>query len=172
MQTGKSTRVVGITVVVLVVLSGATVAGTKIEWDENAVFERYSSYSFKEGTPAPGPLDDERVVAIVAAELENAGLTSAAAAPDLYVVRHVAAGHQLQVFTETPRHYPLLGSSYPNFDQHNETTIVLEIRLIDARTGQTVWRAGAFDALADDPEKNQKRVEKMVRKLFRRYPPR
>ena len=45
------------------------------------------------------------------------------------------------------------------------------IDIWDARTKQLFWRGTASDSVSDDPEKNNKKVQKALGKLFKKYPP-
>ena len=48
-------------------------------------------------------------------------------------------------------------------------TVVVD--LFDAGTKQMVWRGVARDVLADQPEKNTKKLHKAVEKMFEKFPP-
>jgi hypothetical protein len=49
-------------------------------------------------------------------------------------------------------------------------TLVIDI--YDSSTHHLLWRGLAHDQLSDKPEKNTKKVEKAVSKLFEHFPPR
>jgi hypothetical protein len=48
-------------------------------------------------------------------------------------------------------------------------TVVID--MYDARTKRLLWRGVASDTLSDKPEKNQKKLEKAVSKMFDKFPP-
>ena len=45
------------------------------------------------------------------------------------------------------------------------------VDLFDAWTKQLVWRGVARDVLAEDPQKNTKKLHKAVEKMFDKFPP-
>ena len=47
---------------------------------------------------------------------------------------------------------------------------VLAVDLIDAKANKLVWRATATDTVSDNPQKNEKKVNKAVAKMFEKYP--
>ena len=60
----------------------------------------------------------------------------------------------------------------------NETTEVVNYRtgtlvidMYDARTKQLLWRGTADDTLSSKPEKNEKKLDKAVDKMFDKFPP-
>jgi hypothetical protein len=48
---------------------------------------------------------------------------------------------------------------------------VLVVDVFDLRTGRLVWRGSVSDALASDPAKADKKVDKAVEKLLLKFPP-
>jgi hypothetical protein len=51
-----------------------------------------------------------------------------------------------------------------------EGTMVVDV--FDAKTKRLVWRGVATDTISSDPQKNTKRIEKAVEKMFRKnFPP-
>jgi hypothetical protein len=54
-------------------------------------------------------------------------------------------------------------------DTYTVGTLVID--LFDSRTKQLVWRGWASDALPDNPQKETKRLDKDIEKLFKNLPP-
>ena len=50
-------------------------------------------------------------------------------------------------------------------------TGVLIVDVFDRRTGRLAWRGAVSDALANDPEKAEKRTQKAVAELLEKFPP-
>ena len=48
---------------------------------------------------------------------------------------------------------------------------ILAVKLIEARTKKIIWQARTVYTLSDKAEKNQRRVDKAVQKIFKKYPP-
>lgn len=52
------------------------------------------------------------------------------------------------------------------------TTVgTLHVDIFDANTKKVIWHGNATDTLAGDPEKNQKKLNKAVADLFKKFPP-
>ena len=51
-----------------------------------------------------------------------------------------------------------------------QATLVVE--LADTKNKQVVWRGSATDTVTDNSDKNIKKLDKAVDKLFKQYPPR
>ena len=47
----------------------------------------------------------------------------------------------------------------------------LAVDLVDLSKKELVWRGVAQDTLSDNPEKNQKKLDKALDKMFKKYPP-
>jgi hypothetical protein len=45
------------------------------------------------------------------------------------------------------------------------------VDLFDARTKQVIWRGEATESLSEKPDKDVKKLNKAVEKLFRDFPP-
>ena len=45
------------------------------------------------------------------------------------------------------------------------------VDLVDAGSKELVWRGMASETLASNPEKSEKRINKVVKKLFKKSPP-
>ncbi len=47
----------------------------------------------------------------------------------------------------------------------------LAVKMIDARTKKIIWQARTVYTLSDKAEKNQRRIDKAVQRIFKKYPP-
>jgi len=153
--------------VVACVLLAAAVYAQKVTMDSNrsAPFGSYGRFAWADGTPAPNPLVEQRIHAMVNAELAWRGLTESNT-PDLYVATHAV----------TPQHPQLIVNGFgwdPGAAASVETYAMgtLVVDLYDAHTRQMVWRGVATDSVSDKPEKNTQRINKALQKMFAKYPP-
>jgi hypothetical protein len=48
----------------------------------------------------------------------------------------------------------------------------LVIDIGDAKTKKLLWMANSSDTLSDKPDKNQKKLDKALNKIFKDFPPR
>jgi len=153
--------------VVACVLLAAAVYAQKVTTDSNrsAPFGSYGRYAWRDGTPAPDPLVEQRVHTIVNAELASRGLTESNT-PDVYVATHAVTQQHPQLIVNGFGWGP---GGVASVDTYTMGTLVVD--LYDAHTGQMVWRGVAPDSVSDKPEKNTQRINKAVQKMFAKYPP-
>ena len=163
---------------VLVALALPAAAGVVVDWDSKATFAAYKTWAWKQGTPARSELAQSRLEKIVEGALAGEGLTPSEASPDLFVLTHCASEmrQELRVtdygYAYGPGYYRW-GYGYPSYDVDTVTYRVgtLVIDIVDAKTGKMVWRGEASDTIGDDPQKLEKKVSKVVAKMFLKYPP-
>ena len=153
--------------VVACVLLAAAVYAQKVTTDSNpsAPFGSYGRYAWTDGTPAPNPLVEQHIHAMVNAELAWRGLTESNT-PDLYVATHAV----------TQQHPQLIVNGFgwgsgPAASVETYAMGTLVVDLYDAHTRQMVWRGVATDSVSDKPEKDTQRINKALQKMFAKYPP-
>ena len=62
-----------------------------------------------------------------------------------------------------------MGTSTTTVNEYKEGTLVLD--MYDSNSRQLLWRGTATDTLSDKPEKNEKKLNKAVEKMFDKFPP-
>ena len=158
-----------------VVLALATIAlamDVKTDFDHHANFSQYKTYSFAK-VETPDPLWDDRVKEAIDRALSAKGWTRVPSGGDVSIV---AVG--------TTREKQTLQTFYDGFDGWfwggfgQSTTYVehypvgtLIVDLFDTNTKKLIWRGSATDALTGKPDKDEKKLEKAVSKLFEHFPP-
>ena len=167
-------------VLILFTASNALTAwGQKVsvDFDKEANFVAYKTYSWTTGTPAQNPLMDQRVTDGVDKRLAAKGLqkVDAGANPDLVVLYHAAVGTETQLNTMNTGGY---GWGYRWGGMGTSTTTVekipvgqLTVDIGDAKTKKLLWMGNAADTLSDKPEKNEKKINKALDKMFKKFPP-
>jgi hypothetical protein len=145
----------------------------KTDFDHHVNFSAYKTYSWAK-VDTPDPLWNDRVKEAVDRELTAKGWTEVASGGDVSVV---AIG--------TTREKPTLQTFYDGFDgwmwggfgdattyEENYTVGTLVIDIFDTRTKKLIWRGSASDVLSGKPEKDEKKMNKAVDKMFEHFPPR
>jgi len=159
--------------VAIIVLSFATVAFAKVtvDFDQNADFSKYRTYAWQQGTPAADPLNQRRIERAVSEQLKAAGLSEVSSSPDLNIVTHASSKQKQEVHTGNFGYGPMS----PGFGEQDFTMTIdigtLRVDLVDARTKKLVWSATATKTLSDNPKKVAKLIDKVVTKMFKRFPP-
>ena len=170
---------------VLFVLSAKTgfAADVKTDYDRAADFGRYKTFCWQK-VETKNPLWIERIKTAVSAALTAKGWSQAesSSACDVAVMA-----------MEIKRDHDSVNTFYDNFGSgwggwgwrgfgaggFGESTATTEtyqtgtliVDLFDAKSKSLVWRGSATDTLSDKSEKNIKKLQSSVHKLFEHFPP-
>ncbi len=147
-------------------------AGVKVDYDSGTDFSKYRSFGWLEGTPAPSNLVQKRIERAVESELTAKGMSSTTGDPDLYVVTHASVGKEVRIDVDTWGYRGHWrggwGTTTVNVSEISVGTLVVD--LVDAGSKELVWRGIASETLVSNPEKSEKRINKVVKKLFKKFP--
>ena len=159
-------------VAVALVMTTAVLYAQKVSVDSDpaAPFTTYKTYAWVDGTPAPNPLNEERLHMSVDAHLALIGLRMNTTNPDLVVVTHVTTKERQELQVNGFGYGPWWGGGYgsANVETYVEGTLVLD--LYDAHTKKMVWRGVATATASDKPTKNASKINKALDKMFEKYP--
>lgn len=148
-------------------------ADVKVEHESGIDFTSYKSYAWHKGTDAARADVQGWVVAGVERELNAAGLRLVTEGPaDLFVVTNTFADMQGGVsaayFNAARYDVSLLRA-----DIVMKTKGVLLVDLIDGAADRSVWRGMASELMQDpDAEELRRKVDKVLKKMFKDFPPR
>lgn len=132
-----------------------------------APFATYKTYAWAPGTPAPDPLNNQRLHASIDQRLAARGLTQNAASPDLIVATNVTTQERLEVIPGFA-YGPWWGARGAYLDTKPEGTLVVDF--YDAKTKQMVWRGVATATPSEKPMKNIEKMNKALDKMFEKFP--
>ena len=142
------------------------------DYDHKADFSKYQTFMWIKQPKTENPFMQQRIVDAVNAQLQAKGLRLVTSNADLGVSGNTATReeHTLDGFYD----------GFPGWGWHRywgpqivETYTVgtLVVDLFDSATKQVVWWASASDTVSDKPEKNEKKVNEAVAKIFKHFPP-
>jgi len=156
-----------------------------VEFDDSADFCRFKTYAWLESKhPADEPWA-QRVLTAIDRQLVRKGLqkTDGSTSPDLEIVynsditeRTISAGcdygcvlaeYLFNRIYGPPRFWPQPGSWVSEVEKNGS----LVVGLVDASGKNMVWRGMATDTLSDKSEKNERKLNKAIKKMFKKYPP-
>jgi len=169
----KSLRIL-LSLLVLSSLPAAIAQKVATDYDHKADFNQYHTYAWTTGTPIQSQLWDQRIIDGVDKQLAAKGFRKVdnSADPDLYVLYHGAVGHQAQLNTTN------MGGWGWRWGGGMATTSVdyipvgqLSVDIGDAKTKKVMWISTSSDTLSDNPDKNQKKLDKALNKMFQKFPP-
>jgi uncharacterized protein DUF4136 len=164
------------TVLFLVSLGTALAQQVKTDFDHQANFSHYKTYSWQTIKPA-NSLWDARIKGAVDGQLAAKGWTQVDSGGDVAIVA-IATSHTertLQTFYDGVgggwrwRGFGGMGESTTTEQDYKEGTLVVD--MYDGKTKQLIWRGSSEDTVSNNSEKNEKNLDKGVAKMFRKFPP-
>ncbi len=170
------TRITTCTALFLVMLGAAFAQQVQTDFDHQANFSQYKTYSWQEIKPA-NSLWDARIKNAVDAQLSAKGWTKVDNGGDVAIVavKTTQTQKNLQTFYDGMgggwrwRGFGGMGEATTTEQDYKEGTLVVD--LYDAKTKQLIWRGSAEDTLSNKAEKNEKNLDKGVAKMFKKFPP-
>jgi len=162
----------------LVVPSAAFAQKVNTDFDSSVDFSRFKTYSWTEGTPSPNPLGEERIREAVDAHMVKAGFTKVAADSDVVIATHLMTQEQKEVVsTGYGVGYPYRygwgamggGMTTASVNTYIQGTLILD--MYDRSSKKLAWRGSGTDTASDKADKNTKKVNKALDKMFKAYPP-
>lgn len=169
-------------VILLTFLISATAYAQKVNVDytKDTDFSAYKTYSWAEGTRAANPLGHQRIVAGIDAQLAAKGWQKVEGDSDVVVIYSAATTTETQINTFDSGG-PWGGYRWGRWGGYGggtSTTTVqkipvgqLVVDMADVKNKSFIWRGTASDTLSDKPEKNQKKLDKALAKMFKNFPP-
>jgi len=151
-------------------------AKTMVDYDHSANFAKYHTWSWV-GVNVQEPLWKDRVSSAVEAQLSAKGWRKVESGGDAAVLA-VGATHTQQTF-ENWYGGGFGGGWYhrgwwggPGYVVVENTPVgTLHIDIFDTQTKKVIWHASTSDTLSPKPDKNEKKLEKDVAEVFKKFPP-
>jgi hypothetical protein len=139
-------RIFGLALALAALPAIAAAQETTYDFDKTAPFAQFKTYSWKDGTPTKNQLVDNRLVAAIDAQLAAKGFRRDDAAPDVFVLFHMAFDEQKDIssYAGPVRRLRIwLGSGRGSTSTTSECEILvgtLAIDIIDAKKKAMAWR--------------------------------
>ncbi len=164
------------TLLFLLALGVASAQQVKTDFDHQAKFSQYKTYSWQEIEPV-NSLWTARIKNAVDTELAAKGWTQVDSGGDVAIVAIATTQTQrsLQTFYDGMgggwrwRGFGGMGEATTTEQDYKEGTLVVD--MYDAKSKQLIWRSRAEDTLSSKAEKNEKNLDKGVAKMFKKFPP-
>ncbi len=168
--------------VALGLLVPATALAQKVsyDFDKNADFSKYKSFTMKDGTKVGDPLIDKRIVDAINAELTAKGLKRNDASPDLVVVYHVAFDKEQDITSySTGMGYGPYGYGWGGGMGTTDVRVTnilvgtMVIDMADAGHKEIVFRGVGVKEVdvQAKAEKRDKSITSAVKKILKDFPP-
>ena len=168
----RKTILTGLVVLLLTVASLAQ--QVKTDYDRNANFSNYKTFSF-EKIETKDPLWVDRIKSAVSAALTAKGLSQVDSGGDISIVAVEMTNTQQRLdtfyngFGGGWRWGGRFGDATTTTETYQVGTLVVD--MFDSNTKELLWRGSASDTVSNQSAKNIKNLDKGVQKMFKNYPP-
>jgi hypothetical protein len=155
-------------------LTATSFAVTKTDYDRNANFAHYKTYSWQKVTTG-NSLWDDRVKSAVDSALKAKGWTQVPSNGDVSIAAMASTQNQqtLDTFYDggfgRRRFGGGFGTSTTTVENNQVGNLVVDI--VDTQTNKLVWRGLASSMVSNKSDKNIKNLDKSVQKMFDHFPP-
>lgn len=157
----------------LVTVATMTLAqDVKTDYDHHANFSQYHTYNW-EKIKSSDPLWQSRIQDAVDHELQAKGWQRVDNGGDVAVAAVGSARNEqeYQTFYDGTGGWRWGGFGETTTQVENYKVGALVLDLYDVHNKQLIWRGVSQDTLSENPEKNEKKLEKSVSKMLEHFPP-
>lgn len=156
----------------LAITTTALAQEVKTDYDHHANFSQFHTY-YWEKVKTTDPLWQSRIQDAVDHALQAKGWQRVDNGGDVALTA-VGSTHNQQEYTTFYNgmggwRWGGFGETTTQVENYPVGSLVLD--LYDAHTKQLIWRGVGQESLSDKPEKNEKKLEKTVNKMFEHFPP-
>lgn len=166
---GRGTVMAAVVVAGLGVAASAGAQEVNVDFDRKADFSQCATYAWAKGQPAENPLADRRIVEAIDGALAAKGWRKVEENPGCYVAYQASVKEQKSLEVWRPGPWRFAGGM-GSVDVKTILNGMLVVDIGDAAARQLIFRGVAKDTLSDKPEKNQKKLAKVVEKMFKTLP--
>ena len=164
-----------LTSLVVFVLTAASLAQqVKTDYDRDANFSKYKTFSF-EKIQTEDPLWVDRIKSAVGGALTAKGLSQVNSGGDISVMAVGMTKPQQRLdtfyngFGGGWRWGGRFGDATTTTETYQVGTLVVD--LFDSNTKELLWRGSASGTVSNKSDSNIKNLDKGVQKMFKKYPP-
>src|SRR5882762_333776 len=160
--------------VVIMMLTAAALANqVTVDYDHSANFGNYHTYSWEKVHTANSIWDD-RVKDAIDKELAAKGWTQVPSGGDvaLVAVEKTSIHQQYDTFYDglAGWRWGGMGETTTTVDNYKVGTLI--VSMFDGNSKHLIWRGTSSSDLSGNPEKNTKKLDQDVQKMFKHFPPR
>jgi len=168
------------TILLLTLLSGTAAYAQKVnvDWDRGTDFSKFHTYAWQPSTHPGKGLWNQRIIDAVNTQLQAKGYKLVDSNPDLWVVYSNSIKKDQQVVGTGYNYGPAWGWGYgwggpttTTYQTYTTKEGTLIVDIADANGHQLLWRGSATDTISDNSDKNIKKLNSAVNKLFKNFPP-
>ncbi|HZR56611.1 MAG TPA: DUF4136 domain-containing protein [Terriglobales bacterium] len=165
-------RISFLSFLILFVTANVLAQDVKTDYDHHANFSQYHTY-YWEKVQTTNPLWQSRIQEAVDHELQAKGWQRVDNGGDVAIAAVGSAHNQkeYQTFYDGMGGWRWGGLGQTTTQVQNYPVGTLVLDLYDTHNKQLIWRGTASDSLSDNPDKNEKKLDKTVHKMLEHFPP-
>ena len=166
--------------VLCVAVAGIVEAGVNTDWDRAYDFSKIKTYAWKQGTPlantagVSNDLMQKRFEATVDEHLTAAGWKKVDSDADVLVTTHGSSKTNTSIsgFIYSPVGWRWGGWGTSSYSVNDFPVGSLLVDILSPNGKDLLWRGAGHDIMVStNPDKNTKKIEKTVAKMFKEFPP-
>jgi hypothetical protein len=170
----KFRKMLAIPLFAIALTTAAFADHVKVDYDHGANFNQVKTYSWSKVKTANSIWDD-RVKDAIDKELAAKGWTQVSSGGNvaLVAIEKTSVHQQYNTFYDGFGGWRWgggLGDSTTTVDNYRVGTLV--VSMFEGNSKQLIWRGTSSSDLSGNPEKNTKKLDKDVQKMFKDFPPR
>jgi hypothetical protein len=169
----KFRKMLAVPLFVIALTTAVFADNVAVDYDHAKNFNQVKTYSWSNVHTA-NSLWDDRVKDAINKELAAKGWTQVPSGGDvaLVAVEKTSVHQQYDTFYNGfgGRRFGGFGESSTSVDNYKVGTLIVSI--FDGTSKQLIWRGTSSSDLSGNPDKNAKKLDKDVQKLFKKFPPR
>ena len=173
----KSFRVSSCCIALLIAMAASALAQqVQTDFDKRINFGQYKTYSWK-NVQVKNTLWESRIKDVVDNQLAAKGWKQVDDGGDVVILAIGTTQTQRTLdtfyngFGGGWRWRGFGGSGISTTTEHDYKEGTLVVDMFDAKSKQLIWRGRAQDMLSGSPDKNEKKLDKAVVKMFKKFPP-
>jgi Domain of unknown function (DUF4136) len=169
----KFRKLLAISLFVIALTTAVFADKVNVDYDHGANFSQLKTYSWSRVKTA-NSIWDERVKDAVDKQLAAKGWTQVPSGGEvaLVAIEKTSVHQQYNTFYDGfgGRRWGGFGDATTSVDNYKVGTLV--VSMFDGNSKQLIWRGASSSDLSGNPEKNTKKLDKDVHKMFKDFPPR
>lgn len=170
----KTLRIVFISVLLISLATACSTIRVTTDYETQTDFTKYKTFAFYKTGIDKAPISDidkRRIIRAISQELEAKGMLKSKT-PDVLISIFTKANEQVDIYQNRwhPYYY---GSFHRNqITKYTEGTLFIDV--IEKEDKKLVWQGigKGFLTKSSKPEKREANIQKFVREIMERYPPR
>jgi hypothetical protein len=168
----KFRKMLAVPLFVIALTTAVFADNVAVDYDHAKNFNQVKTYSWSNVHTA-NSLWDDRVKDTINKELAAKGWTQVPSGGDvaLVAVEKTSVHQQYDTFYNGfgGRRFGGFGESSTSVDNYKVGTLI--VSMFDGTSKQLIWRGTSSSDLSGNPDKNTKKLDKDVQKLFKKFPP-